>query len=341
MLAVILFIDAVGLAALIGTGLMYRYALRNDLLDHVNDRSAHKHPTPRGGGLAVVVVVILGLAFATIVFGLQRSLAIGMAGGGGMVALIGWLDDRGHVRPLLRLACHVAGALWLIGWLGPLPLEALGFDPVAPVLSWTISLLFVVWLINLYNFMDGLDGLAAGQVLSVCAAGLAITLVVGPVSISAWLPPLILAAAVCGFLPWNWPPARIFMGDASSGFLGFMLAALALAAHAVSSLPQRGLAWAILPSVFIADATVTLLRRLARRERVYEAHRSHAYQIWSQRLGQHLPVTVAMSAATLLWSFPIAYLVASGTLSPLAGGALAIVPLMVCMAALGAGKPTA
>lgn len=333
----IVFLNAAALATLVGTGLLRSYALRVELVDYANDRSSHSMPTPRGGGASIVVTTIVGLAISPVLFDVDDRVAIGLCGGGALVALIGWLDDHGHIRARSRLLCHSAGTAWLLWWVGPLSLSSLavwsaGWQSVDYILSG----LFVCWMINLFNFMDGLDGLAAGQAMAVAAAGALLLVVAGFGTIAALTPALLLCATVAGFLPWNWPPARIFMGDASSGFLGFMLASLAVVAGHIR--PQLGIAWGILPGVFLADATITLITRFARRERVYEAHRSHAYQIWSRRFGQHLPITVGVNATTLLWPFPIAYLVAIGVVDPLAGTTIVMATLSAAAFALGAGR---
>ena len=137
--------------------------------------------------------------------------------------------------------------------------------------------------------------------------------------------PLLLAAAVMGFLFWNFPPARIFMGDAGSGFLGIALGVLSLQAAWVA--PQLLWSWLILLGVFIVDATFTLLRRLLRGDKVYEAHRSHAYQYASRQYGRHLPVTLVVGGINILWLLPMALLVGLGWVDSFLGVLIAYVPL--------------
>lgn len=335
--ALILMANAAFFAALLLTGALRRYALHAQLIDRAGDRSSHVAPTPRGGGASIVLVTIALLVLAHWLLGVPAALVTGLAGGGAIVALIGWLDDHGHVRPAIRLAAHFAGAIWLVCWIGPLPLDAVPFWHADwGIAARILSVLFLVWMINLYNFMDGIDGIAAGEALAVLLGGSLVLVGAGAGTPAALAPPLILAAATMGFLPWNWPPARIFMGDASSGFLGFMLAGIAIAMGQLS--PPLGIAWAILPGVFIADATVTLLRRLARREKVYEAHRAHAYQRWTRRIGEHLPVTMTALCITWLWLFPIAYLIGSGIIGEFEGAGLAMLPLFIAAILLGSGR---
>jgi len=150
------------------------------------------------------------------------------------------------------------------------------------------------------------------------------------------LAPLAVAAAVTGFLFWNFPPAKIFMGDAGSGFLGIVLGVMSL--HAAWVAPQLFWSWVILLGVFVVDATVTLLRRLLRGDKVYEAHRSHAYQFASRRFGSHLPVTLAVAAIDLVWLLPIALWVGVGGLDGVLGVALAYVPLVMLAMKFRAGE---
>jgi Fuc2NAc and GlcNAc transferase len=157
----------------------------------------------------------------------------------------------------------------------------------------------------LFNFMDGIDGIAASEAVFVNAAGGALAIVYGN-SESVGACAFVVAAASCGFLIWNWPPAKIFMGDAGSGYLGFIIAVLALAFSRDS--PTAFSAWLILGGLFFVDATITLIGRFFRGEKVYLAHRNHIYQILSRRWNSHLRVTVTTWLVNLLWLLPLAVL---------------------------------
>ncbi|MNJ60286.1 putative undecaprenyl-phosphate N-acetylglucosaminyl 1-phosphate transferase [compost metagenome] len=148
--------------------------------------------------------------------------------------------------------------------------------------------------------------------------------------------PLLLALAVVGFLIWNFPPARIFMGDAGSGFLGIVLGIFSLQAAWINS--NLFFAWLILLGVFIVDATVTLFRRLLRGEKVYEAHRSHAYQFASRKYGRHLPVTLAVLVINLVWLIPLAVAVALEALAPWLGLVISYTPLIYLAFSFKAGQ---
>lgn len=338
MFALLLLVNGAFLLALVLTGFIRRYALHAQLIDHASNRSAHTQPTPRGGGLSIVIATVVALLASVAVLGVPRDVALGLAGGGAAVALVGWLDDHGHVSPLVRLSMHFLSAIWLIWWVGWFPIEKMAlWNPNWTIGARILTALFIVWMINLYNFMDGIDGLAAGGAIVISLGGAMLLVATGFPVTAMIVPPLILAAATFGFLPWNWPPARIFMGDASSGFLGFMLAALAICMGRLA--PQVSYAWAILPGAFIADATVALVRRFMRGEPVYQAHRAHAYQRWTRRLNGHLPVTMAILIVTWAWLFPIAFLIAQREVGEVSGSLAAMLPLFVAALMLGSGRP--
>ena len=313
------------LASLIVTGYLRRYALKRCLMDMPNSRSSHAVPTPRGGGMAIVLVMISTVVALGWLGWLSHPVVWAILGGGGLVALVGWLDDHGHVAAHWRLGVHFVGAAWGLFWLGglpPLPILNMTLD-----LGWLghiLALFYLVWLLNIYNFMDGIDGIAGVEAVTVGFGGALLAgLLLG--GAAAWLPAL-LAAAVLGFLPWNFPRARIFMGDAGSGFVGLVLGLLSLQAASVA--PDLLWGWLILLGAFIVDATLTLLRRLLRGERVHEAHRSHAYQHAARKLGSHVPVTTAVGMVNLLWLLPIALWVVVGSLPGVVGVVIAYLPLI-------------
>lgn len=333
----VLLIVSLAVLAWFLTALLRRYALARSLLDVPNARSSHSLPTPRGGGVAIVVAFLLGLCVAFFTgLGIAAELFYALLGAGLGIALLGFLDDHGHIAARWRLLGHFLAAAWALYWLGGLPPLAV-FGGLLQ-LSWVghvLAAFYLVWLLNLYNFMDGIDGIASVEAICVCLGG-AILYALLETSLLTDLPLLMLAAAVLGFLLWNFPPARIFMGDAGSGFLGIVLGVLSLQAAWIS--PVLLWAWLILLGVFIVDATLTLLRRLLRGEKVYEAHRSHAYQYASRQFGRHLPVTVSVAILNLAWLLPLAISVALGWLDGLAGLVIAYAPLLALAWVLGAGK---
>jgi Fuc2NAc and GlcNAc transferase len=229
---------------------------------------------------------------------------------------------------------HFAAASWSLYWVGGLPpLVVFGVSIDVGVFSYIIAALYLVWMLNLYNFMDGIDGIASIEAITVCVGAVFLYYVSGFEQL-IW-GPLLLAFAVSGFLYWNFPPARIFMGDAGSGFLGVTLAVLSLQAAAVSS--SLFFIWLILLGVFIVDATVTLIRRVLRGDRVYEAHRSHAYQFASRRFGSHRSVSLAVGLINIFWLLPLAYLVAIDVLDGGVALMVAYAPLIFISLKLNAG----
>ncbi len=325
----------VAIASLSLTWAVRRYALAASVLDIPNARSSHTQPTPRGGGVAIVLSFLVALPLLAWLAGLGWSAVWAMVGGGGLIALVGFLDDHGHIAARWRLLAHFSGAVWALAWLGgaaPFTVFGATFD-----LGWIghgLAVFYLVWLLNLFNFMDGIDGIAGVEAVTTCASGALLYAVLGRSDQA--LIPLLLAIASAGFLYWNFPPAKIFMGDAGSGFLGLMLGVLSLQAAWVS--PPLFWAWLILMAVFIVDATWTLLRRLVRGDKVYEAHRSHAYQYAARLHGRHLPITLAVLLINLGWLLPLALLVATGVLDGLLGFALASAPLIYLAIRYHAGK---
>lgn len=328
-------VPAVAVLSFLLTGALRRYALARSIIDIPNARSSHTIPTPRGGGVAIVVTFLASLPVFG-VFGLvpwQPLIAVG--GAGALLAVIGFMDDHGHIAARWRLLGHFGAGIWALVWLG-------GFPPVTLFgisleLHWfghILAAIYLVWLLNLYNFMDGIDGIASVEALCACLGACLLYVLSGAPTL-IW-GPLILAAAVVGFLYWNFPPARIFMGDAGSGFLGIALGVLSLQAAWVSS--DLFWAWVILLGVFIVDATFTLIRRLLRGDKVYEAHRSHAYQFASRRFGKHLPVTLAVGAINLFWLLPVAYSVTQLGLDGAWGIIIAYVPLIILALKFHAGQ---
>lgn len=308
------------------TAALRRYALSRRLLDVPNQRSSHTAPTPRGGGLAIVASFLLLTVFCDIIADFSISALTALLGAGAWVALVGFLDDYGHIAARWRLLAHFAGAIWALVWLGGLPpLPVLGYWLDLGWLGNVLAAVYLVWLLNLYNFMDGIDGIASIEAITVCLGASVLAWLTGA-ELSAWLLPLLLASAVLGFLFWNFPLARIFMGDGGSGFLGLTLGVLSVQAAWVA--PRLFWAWLILLGVFVVDATLTLLRRVLRGEKFYEAHRSHAYQHAARKLGAHRPVSLAVGAINTFWLFPLAAMVALGDLDGVAGLVLAYVPLV-------------
>lgn len=249
------------------------------ILDKPNERSLHTNPTPRSGGLAILTGLMTGVGLTGFID--ESRLYVWFLAALVPVAAVSYLDDRAGVPVLLRLLAHLVGAALLI-WSGEFTFQA-AFLPDAygfwlPWLGILLVLLYVVWMVNLYNFMDGMDGFAAGMgIIGFGFLGL-IGWQAGN-SLFAQIS-LIVACAVGGFLIFNFPPARIFMGDVGSSTLGFLAAALSLWGAHDGVFPF----WIALLifSPFIVDASVTLVRRLLHGEIVWKPHKTHYYQKLAQ-----------------------------------------------------------
>jgi Fuc2NAc and GlcNAc transferase len=314
---------AAALVSWLLTGAVRRHALRSGLLDVPNERSLHRAPIPRGGGLAIALVTLAGLAVAALLSRIPPQVAWALGGGGAMVAAVGWLDDRRGVRAPIRAAVHLVAACWAAYWIwGELTPGAIA------------GVVCIVWAINLYNFMDGIDGLAGGEASSVGIIAGALLVMGGRADLAVVA--FLVAAAATGFLGWNWPPARIFMGDVGSGFLGFTFGALSLIVGRSGALPLA--LCLLLAGVFAFDATVTLLRRMARGERWRQAHRSHAYQRLVQAGSTHAEATSGVLFVNLVLGV-LAWLAQTGRLSIAAAVLAGIVVLTVLYLAIERRRP--
>ncbi len=318
------------------TALLRAYALRRNVLDIPNERSSHQIPTPRGGGVAVVLSYLAAIALLAMDGGFATAPAAALFAGGSIIAVIGFLDDHGHVNAKWRLLVHFTGAMLVVAAAGGLPaLVMFGFTVDFGVMGYVLATIAVVWILNLFNFMDGIDGIAGLEAVSV-------SVVMALLGYSQFgehpLVPLMLFLEVCslGFLLWNLPPARIFMGDAGSGFIGFQLAALALlSAHLSEKLLW---CWLIMLGVFIVDATFTLLNRLRQGFKVYEAHRSHAYQHAAIQYRSHARVSYSVLLINLCWLAPWAGAVVLAGVDGATALVIAYLPLIYLVIRFKAGR---
>jgi UDP-N-acetylmuramyl pentapeptide phosphotransferase/UDP-N-acetylglucosamine-1-phosphate transferase len=283
------------LAVFVLTALAVRLVLghlrRRRILDRPNERSSHAVPTPRGGGIGILVVLLPALVIHGHATGSLKTAAI-VAALAVLLAIVSWIDDTRGLRALPRLAAHALAAVigsfliegpvlqgWVPFWL----------DRALLIAAW-------VWFINLTNFMDGIDGITGAEMAAIGGGLFALSLIGQDPDLGDGVPALMLAAAALGFLVWNWHPARVFMGDVGSVPLGFLAGWLLLDAAAQGALVPV----LIIPLYYSADATLTLIRRLLRGARVWEAHREHWYQRAVLRGLSHAQVVAAISAANFV-----------------------------------------
>lgn len=299
------------LASITLTGLIRYFAISNKLLDIPNQRSSHTIPTPRGGGLAIVVTFF----FCTLVFYFtnQAQIEIVAALSSALfVAIIGFYDDQNHVPARWRFLIHFFSASLAIYFIKGFPLvffqlpmshsEMTAFFNLG-WFGYLLGIILLVWCLNLFNFMDGTDGIAASEAIFVCTS---IAGFVFSKDSNLFYLNISLAATVTGFLGWNWPKAKIFMGDVGSGYLGLILGIMILlAAHQVPQLLFSGL---ILFGIFVVDATYTLIVRFYTGQKWYEAHCSHTYQRAAKKYG-HQTVLIFCWLINLFWLLPWSILV--------------------------------
>jgi UDP-N-acetylmuramyl pentapeptide phosphotransferase/UDP-N-acetylglucosamine-1-phosphate transferase len=276
---------ATGLLTCLTTRLLIPILAHREILDCPNERSSHQVPTPRGGGIAVIGSTLL----AWVVFARTESMPSGVFGivlGAVLLAAVSWFDDLRGLSPIVRLLAQAAAvAVGILVLPGPRDL----FYLAAIGLVW-------IWWINLFNFMDGIDGLAGTEAAAIGASLLLFAGVGAGADPALRTLAAVVTGAAIGFLVWNWSPARIFLGDIGSVPLGYVLGFLLL------DLAARG-RWTIaviLPLYFLADATITLVRRLLRGERVWQAHREHFYQHAVRRGLGHAAVVKRVIAADLV-----------------------------------------
>jgi UDP-N-acetylmuramyl pentapeptide phosphotransferase/UDP-N-acetylglucosamine-1-phosphate transferase len=265
---------------------------RREILDHPNERSSHSLPTPRGGGLAVTPSLLLAWAFVAVMPGPLAGWIWVMVAGALVLLMASWADDR-HTLPagprLLAHAAVAAGALYMLPgeltvFQGALPLWA---DRLVTGLGW-------VWFVNLYNFMDGIDGISGIETASIGGGVAAVVLFDGAALETLPLAMAAVAAAI-GFLVWNWHPARIFLGDSGSVPLGFLLGGVLIQLAAAGELAAA----LILPAYYLADATITILWRLKDGEKIWQPHKRHFYQRAVQGGRRHDQVALAVLAGNL------------------------------------------
>ena len=303
----------------VGLQVYIRIAPSLNLIDYPNHRSSHRSPTVVGAGAVPMLLMAAVISFSS---GIPNASAIASL----LLALmlVGLWDDWKGISSAIRLLCYVAAGLVLADLIN-------GADS-QPWLVWVITGMAVAWCVNLVNFMDGIDGLVT--VHAICTAvGLGLTATFHPSSLVVDDLLMLCAALTVCLMPmmwWNWPPARVFMGDAGAVPLGFLLAVLGLLSVNVD--PSLGHVWLILMMPLLVDTGVTLLIRLATGHAPHVAHRDHAYQRLALRTGSPLPVTLGLLAMHVVWLFPLAVTVVTTELFPALLVFLSAIPSLIVVA---------
>ncbi len=318
------------------TGLKRYYSVTHGLLDVPNKRSSHTIPTPSGGGIGIVFTFLGIMLWLFLNNEITSVFFIVIFVGGILISGIGMLDDYKPLPALWRLAIHILAfglAFYLLGTISNISLGKVNVQ-----VTWIGNIFFFigfVWFLNLFNFMDGIDGMAGIEAVSTLGCGTVILYLLNGSS-SEYFPLIILGAAICGFLIWNWPPAKIFMGDVGSGFLGYIIGVFVLQTTANEIITLWS--WLILFGVFLIDASVTLFVRFFHFEKVYQAHCSHAYQRAARKYKSHKKVTITVLKINLFWLFPLALGAAFHPNWGLILTIISYIPLVFLTLKLGAGK---
>lgn len=285
------------------TVLVEKRAVALGLIKGPNERSSHIVPTARGGGLGLALVGVIGCG----AFSLAGAPLLAIVGAlGAVIAIVGFFDDLRDVSVSVRLAAQTAVVVALVVSADLLLRDpALGAVSMLEILVLGVTVLVGIWWVNVFNFMDGIDGIAASQATLILLGASIIWLLADAQALAdpTFGVIMIIVAGAGGFLLRNWPPAKIFMGDVGSTFLGFVIFTTLLITVVQGSLTL--VTWVILLCVFATDSTITILRRTLRGERPWRAHRRHAYQQLSRRWG-HRSVTLLYAGLTALWAFPLA-----------------------------------
>lgn len=295
------------------------------MLDIPNERSSHVTPTPRGGGLAIVLCFII--------FGIYLKVDIALVTTAGLIAALGFIDDKVNVSGKIRLAIHFSISILFI--LLTMNFYGITDNVFLIILLFTFLTLFLVWNLNLFNFMDGIDGIASVQAITVSISYLTLIYFFhNDDSLIATL--LSLIASTAGFLILNYPPAKIFLGDVGSAFLGFVLASTCILASQIDT--NLFYVWIILMGVFITDATYTLFIRLIKRHSIFSAHRTHTYQKASIIFKSHKVVTNYVAMINIFWLLPIATLFCIKLIPLFLALLIAYLPLLLLAYYFKAGK---
>lgn len=321
------------------TGWIQHRAVMLHLMQKPNARSSHIQPTPNGGGLGIVVAgSLVGIGLTVFAGWVLGWVVLGLAL---LLAVVGLRDDIQPLSARLRLVVQVAVCMGLLFALGDVPSISFADTGAFVLDGWVLTgllLLAGVWWINLYNFMDGIDGIAGVQAVFMLLSAAVLSALVHPESMPSpiWMFMLCVVSATLGFLLLNWPPAKIFMGDVGSTWLAFIVFALALLSIQLGWLSYA--TWLVLAAVFVTDATVTLLTRMLSGEHWYQPHRNHTYQKFARRWHAHRPVTLLAIGINVLWLIPVAGACVVWSQWVLGWVLLAYAPLVVGAVVLGAGK---
>jgi Fuc2NAc and GlcNAc transferase len=313
------------LSTVLGTRLYRSFATQRGIVANPNFRSLHQRPIPRGGGAVVAAVCITAIAGLWLAGAVPPNLALAIIGGGTVATIVGFIDDARGLRPGWKLLAQGILAAWILWCFDLRPLVHIPQSPVSVDLA--VSWFGLVWLMNLYNFIDGIDALAAtGAIFASVASGL-LVVVSRPADLGLGLSLGLVAVCSLGFLVFNWPPASIFMGDAGSLFLGFTFGALIAKTLLDGHISLW--TWLIIFGYFLGDTTTTTIVRMFITRKWYGEHRSHAYQNLARIWGSHLRVVLGVLLYHVLWLLPLAFWSSLMPISAPLAALLALLPVVI------------
>jgi Fuc2NAc and GlcNAc transferase len=309
-----------GIVSFCGVYVYKNFAIKLSVVSKPNFRTLHEHPTPRGGGIVFSITFLVGMLLMWNEFKLSSNLFSILVVGGALAAIFGFIDDIKNIRARFKLIFQLFLAMWVVYWLYSEELKLLNLIPM--FIAIPVCLFFMVWMLNAYNFMDGIDGMAASGAIF---ASLTLSLILFLTDSAINLFPIfvLLAVTVSGFFVFNWPPATIFMGDSGSVFLGYIFGSLLLYTT------LNGLisfwSWVLVVGYFLSDTMVTQILRVVLVTKWYRAHRSHAYQNLARITKSHSKVTIGVAIYNVLWILPLAVW---SVLKPEMGAALALISII-------------
>ena len=307
-------------------GLLYyqKVALRNTITSSPNFRTLHHGDKPTGGGITFSTIFVCAAFFFWLTKHISDEIFFILGVGGFFATFLGFLDDLYNITAIKKLSCHILLAMWSIYWLNVGLFT--GIEWLPSFISVGLAVVFLVWVINAYNFIDGIDGLAASAAFFVFG-GLILVMVLSNKTSELTVLYFSLLACATGFILFNWPPAKIFMGDSGSIFLGYVVGSLILMTI------ERGevsiWTWFVIFGYFFADTTVTQTMRLIIVKKWYKAHRSHAYQNLARMSKSHLKVTSGIAIYHLVWLLPLTIWTIKQPNFSIFAAALAVFPAML------------
>ena len=289
------------LLSVIATHYYRRLAISKDIIANPNNRTLHDQPVPRGGGIVFSTLFVLAVFLLGILHIISYEMLMVIGVGGLIATLFGFIDDVFDIRASIKFIIQSILAWWVLFWFNGGALTTLVWLPFH--LSWFVSWFLLVWMINLFNFMDGVDGMAISGTVFVAMALIVVLLMTGDFSSLVILFSL-LVLSCSGFLLYNWPPASIFMGDSGSVFLGYLFGALIIKTTMTGDISIW--TWIVVFGYFFADTNLTILLRILLVKQWYHAHKSHGYQNLARILKSHAKITGAIQIYHYLYLFPLA-----------------------------------